>query len=66
MSIEDRKQRIRSTLDELKSEEVRTENDYKVKWHSGMRTFDLIQNLERIRNKRVELEIALKIIEEYE
>lgn len=60
------KQRIHSALEQLKSEEVRTVNDYNVKWHSGMKTFDLLQDLERIRNEHVERETALKIIEEYE
>lgn len=66
MSIAALKQRIYSASEQLKSEEVRAENDYKYKWHSGMKTFDLLQDLERIRNKRVELETALKIIKEYE
>jgi len=65
MPIQDLKQRIHSALEILKSEEVRTNNDYNYKWHSGMKTFDLLQNLERIRNKQIELEAALKIIEEY-
>lgn len=66
MLIATLKYHIHLTLEKLKSKEVRVENDYRYKWHSGMGTFDLLHDLERIRNKRVELETALKIIEEYE
>lgn len=66
MPIEALKQRIQSTLEQLKSEEVRSKNKYKQKWPYDTGTFDLLPELERIRNKRVELEATLKIIEEYE
>lgn len=66
MSLEALKQHIHSALETLKAEEERTEWKYKNIWHSGMGTFDMLQNLERIRNKRVELETTLKIIAEYE
>lgn len=66
MSIQDLKQRIHTALDELKSEEERIEWKYKNTWHSSMGTFDILQSLERIRNKRAELKTTLKIIEEYE
>jgi hypothetical protein len=66
MHIEALKQRIQSTLEQLKSEEVRTKNNYKQRWPSDRGTFDLLPELERIRYKRIELKMALKIIEEYE
>lgn len=65
MNIQSLKQRIHSTQDELKSEEEQIEREYKNIWHSGMSTFDILQKLEWIRNKQVELETTLKIIEEY-
>jgi hypothetical protein len=66
MPLEALKQRIQSALEQLKSEEVRTNSNYKQRWPSDTGTFDLLPELERIRNKRVELKTALKIIEEYE
>ncbi len=65
MPIEALKQRIQSTLEQLKGEEVHTKNNYKQRWPSDPGTFDLLPELERIRNKRAELEAALEIIEEY-
>jgi hypothetical protein len=66
MRIETLKQRIQRTLEQLKSEEVRTKNNYKQRWPSDRGTFDLLPELVLIRKKRVELEAALKIIEAYE
>jgi hypothetical protein len=66
MTTRDIKHRIHTALETLNAEEVSTENDYKVKWGNGSDTFNLLPNLIGIRNKRVELETALKIIEEYE
>jgi hypothetical protein len=66
MPLEALKQRIQNALEQLKSEEVRTKNNYKQRWPSDPGTFDLLPELERIRTKRVELESALEIIEEYE
>ncbi len=66
MPLEVLKQRIQSTLEQLKSEEVRTKNNYKQRWPHDTGTFDLLPELERIRIKRVKLKTALKIIEEYE
>jgi hypothetical protein len=65
MPSEALKQRIQSTLEQLKSEEVRTKNNYKQRWPSDTGTFDLLPELERIRIKRVKLETALEILEEY-
>jgi hypothetical protein len=66
MPVEALKQRIQSTLEQLKSEEVRTKNNYKQRWPYDSGTFDLLPELERIRIKREKLKMALKIIEEYE
>jgi hypothetical protein len=66
MHVKALKQRIQSTLEQLKSEEVRTKNNYKQRWPYDAGTFDLLPELELIRIKRVKLETALGIIEEYE
>jgi hypothetical protein len=66
MPSETLKQRIQSTLEQLKSEEVRTKNNYKLRWPYDAGTFDLLPELELIRIKRVKLETTLEIIEEYE
>ena len=58
--------RIQSELTTLKAEEVRLDNSYRYKWNSGMAVYSILQDLERIRKRKVELEIALNIIEEYE
>ena len=57
--------RIQGELEKLKNEEVALENDYAYKWHSGMATFNILQNLERIRKRYIELEAALEVIEEF-
>jgi hypothetical protein len=57
---------IHKALETLKTEEVRTKSNYKQRWPYDTGTFDLLPELQRIRNKRVKLEVALKIIEEYE
>jgi hypothetical protein len=65
MTKEDQSTRIKKELTALKAEEVALDNDYRYKYHSGMGTFDILQDIERIRERRVELETALKILEEY-
>jgi len=58
--------RIQSELTTLKAKEVRLNNDYNQKWNSGMAVYKILQDLKRIRNRRVELEGALKILGEFE
>jgi len=65
MTEEDIITRIEAELATLKAEEVRLDNDYRHKWQSGMAIYDMLQDLERIRKRRVELEEALKIIGEF-
>lgn len=58
-------ERIQAELTSLKADEVRLDNDYKYKWKSGMAIYDMIQDLKRIRKRQVELEVGLKILEEF-
>ena len=57
--------RIQAELTSLKAEEVRVENDYAHKWKSGMAIYDMLQDLERIKKRRIELEVAQKILGEF-
>lgn len=65
MTNEDPTTRIQKELTALKAEEVKANNDLRYKYHSGMGVYDLLQDGERIRKRRVELEIVLKILEEF-
>ena len=58
--------RIQTELASLKAEEVKVNNALRYKWHSGMGVYDLLQDVERTRKRRIELETALKILEEFE
>jgi len=58
-------QRIKADLEAKKAEEVNLNRKYKHTWHSGMGTFALLEDLERARKRRVELEDALRILEEF-
>jgi hypothetical protein len=65
MTEEDITSRIKAELTALKSEQVALDNTYRYKWHSGTTTFDLLDDIERVRKRRVELEDALRILEEF-
>ena len=65
MINEDYSTRIQKELTALKAEEVKANNNLRYKWHSGMGVYDLLQDAERIRKRRVKLEITLKILEEF-
>jgi hypothetical protein len=65
MTNEDYPARIKKELTALKAEEVQTTNDLRNKYPSGMGVDDLLQDVERLRKRRVELELALKILEEF-
>lgn len=57
--------RIQTELTALKSEQVALDKKYKTTWHSSTSTFDLLDNIKHVRKRRVELEDALKVIEEF-
>jgi hypothetical protein len=57
--------RIQAALTTLKSEQAALDKKYRTLWHSGTTTFDLLDDIERLRKRREELEIALKILEEF-
>jgi len=65
MIKQDTSLRIKAELEAIKAEEVALDKNYKHKWHSGMGTFDLLSDMERKRKRRVELEDALRILEEF-
>lgn len=56
--------RIQKELITLKAKEVKANNDLRYKHQSGMGVYDLLQDVERIQKRRVELETALKILGE--
>ena len=65
MSDQDISSRIQAELATLASEEATLNHKYKNIYHSGMGTFDLLQNIERVRKRRVMLEDTLMIMEEF-
>ena len=65
MTEEDLTTRIQTALTALKSEQAALDKKYRTLWHSGTTTFDLLDDIERLRKRREELEIALKILEEF-
>ena len=65
MINEDPTTRIKKELTTLKSEQAALDKKYRTLWHSGTTTFDLLDDIERLRKRREELEIALKILEEF-
>ena len=56
---------IQAEFEAAKAEEANLNRKYKDTYHSGMGTFDLLAKIERARKRRVELEDALKILEEF-
>ena len=58
--------RIQAEIEAIKAEEVTLNFRYKHTHHSGMGTFDILADIERARKRRVELEDALRILEEFE
>jgi hypothetical protein len=65
MTEEDQSTRIQAALTTLKSEQAALDKKYRTMWHSGTTTFDLLDDIERLRKRREALEIALKILEEF-
>jgi hypothetical protein len=65
MITEDLTTRIQAALTTLKSEQAVLDKKYRTLWHSGTTTFNLLDGIERLRKRREELEIALKILEEF-
>ena len=65
MTNQDPSPRIKAELEAIKAEEVTLSRKYEYTHHSGMDTFALLEALERKRKRRVELEDALRILEEF-
>jgi len=65
MTEQDTIRRIKAELEAIKAEEVKLNFKYNHLHHSGMSTFALLESLERARKRRVELEEALRILEEF-
>jgi hypothetical protein len=58
--------RIQTELTALKIEEVTLNHKYKNTYHFGEGTFEPLPEIERVRKRKVELEDALRVIEEFE
>jgi hypothetical protein len=65
MTNEDYPALIKKELIALKAEEVWATDALRNTYPSGMGVDDLLQDLEHIYKRRVKLEIALKILEEF-
>lgn len=65
MTEEDITTRIEIELKALKSKYDALDKKYRITYHSGTSTFDLLDEIERVRKRRVELEDALKIFDEF-
>lgn len=59
------KQRIQAEITALKIEDTTLNRKYKNTYHSSEGTFELLPEIERVRKRKVELEDALRIIEEF-
>jgi len=66
MTEKDITQRIKAKLAALKSEQVALDHKYRYMWHSGMATFAILDDIERVRKRRAELEETLRILKEFE
>jgi len=65
MTEQDIATRIRTELKVIKAEEANLNRKYEYTYHSGMGTFDLLQDIERARKRQTELEDALRILAEF-
>ena len=65
MTPQDIALRIQAELEAIKAEEVTLNRKYKNTYHSSTSTFDLLDDIERKRKRRVELEDALRVLEEF-
>ena len=65
MTDQDISRRIKAEIEAIKAEEVKLNFRYKHIYQSGMGTFAILDDIERKRKRRVELEDALRILEEF-
>lgn len=65
MTKQDITTRIQTELTALKHKQVALDNTYCTHWHSGTTTFDLLDDIERVCKRRVELEDTLRVLEEF-
>ena len=65
MTEQDAIPRIKAELEAIKAEESTFNFKYNHTYHFGMVTFSLLDDMERARKRRVELEEALRILEEF-
>jgi hypothetical protein len=57
--------RIQTELAALKIEEATLNHKYKNTYHFGEGTFELLPEIERVRKRKVELEDALRVMDEF-
>jgi hypothetical protein len=65
MSEQETVERIQTELKALKSKHEALDKKYRYTWHSGTHTFDILDEIESVRKRKVELEDALKVMEEF-
>ena len=65
MTDQDTIQHVKVEIKAIKAEEVKLNFRYKHIYQSGMGTFSLLSDIERVRKRRVELEDALRVLEEF-
>lgn len=65
MTDQDITTRIMAELAALEMEEANLNHKYKNTYHFGEGTFNLLPDSERVRKRRVELEDALRVMEEF-
>ena len=65
MTDKDITTRIQTELTTLKTKATELDWKYRFIYHSGTTTFDMLDEIERVRKRKVELEDALRVIEEF-
>ena len=65
MVKEDTISRIQTELTALKTKATELDWKYRFTYHSGTSTFDMLDSMERVRKRKVELEDALRVMEEF-
>ena len=66
MTDQDIPRRIKAALEAVKAEEVTINSKYKHKSYNGTDTFALLPEIQLVQKRCVELEDALRILEEFE
>jgi hypothetical protein len=57
--------RIQTEIRALKTKATELDWKYRFTYHSGTSTFDMLDSMERVRKRKVELEDALRVMAEF-